>query len=87
MLLKATSRPPSSRTTVATIASTSSSWRQSATTGMARPPSASISATTERALSARMSLTATAAPARAIQRAIWRPMPAPAPVTSTALPW
>ena len=58
---------------------------QSSTIGSARQPSASISRATAASGSCSRSSTATSAPARARQRALARPMPFAAPVTTQTL--
>ena len=85
LLTAMSSRPPQA-TTSATSWSIAASSRRSATNDEAVPPSSAMSATVSLAFSARMSFTATEAPARAIHRAISRPIPAPDPVTSATLP-
>ncbi len=85
-LLCRMSRPPKARTVPATIASMPSGAPASAAMASATPPVLSISRATVSALAQSMSATPTRAPRCANPRAVARPIPEPAPDTSTTLP-
>jgi hypothetical protein len=84
-LFTSTSSPPKVSTAAATTCSTTAGSLRSPVTATAVPPAASISATTALAVSALTSATTTLAPSPANRSAAARPMPEPAPVTTTLL--
>jgi hypothetical protein len=77
---------PKARTAASTSPRASLTRPRSAACQEAFPPSAPISATTPRPAAASRPLTTTAAPSRAHARAIARPMPRVAPVTTATRP-
>ena len=85
-LLTSTSIGPCAATAAATMPSTADLDATSATTATAVPPAAVIASTTSSARAGSTSFTATLAPSAANRSATARPMPWPAPVTSTLCP-
>src|SRR2546423_5394285 len=85
-LLNAMSRPPKVSTVLATVAATWSSSETSQTRPMTRWPAAFNSCSTAESAVALTSARATAAPACANCRAVARPRPEQAPVTSATCP-
>src|SRR5215831_13660037 len=80
------SRPPKASTAPPTMASTPAGVPASAAIAMALPPAPAISAVTASAFAPSRSATATCAPRAANPMAVARPIPEPAPDTSTTLP-
>src|SRR5664280_647690 len=85
LLMRMSSRP-NSATAASVIRLTSAGFETSTPTATARPPAAVTSSTTDRACPSSRSATATCAPSAASCSAIWRPRPAPAPVTMPTFP-
>ncbi len=85
-LLITMSTRPKVDSAVSASAATSSSLDTSQRALVARPPDASISAATAAARCSSRSLTTTALPRRASERAVARPMPLPAPVMTLTAP-
>ena len=85
-LLNSTSSRPKASSASPIAAATEASTATSAVSPTAVPPAPVISATTSAVPSPSRSTTATEAPSAANSRAVWRPMPAAAPVMKVALP-